>query len=254
MLRALLRIALGPILLWQGARVRRDILRMPEAEGPRQGTIGAGAPLSVLLLGDSSIAGVGADTQDQALSGRLASRLGETRTVSWQMLGKTGWTTADALQAFSPATKDRFDVCIVALGVNDVTTETGIATWLQTYTRLIQKLRSKVHARLIILSGLPPMGSFPALPQPLRWYIGLQADAHQAALFSQFSGAPDIAVVPLTLDLDVSAMAEDGFHPGPAVYDAWAQNLTQVIQARLPETQIHQGAGAIDDAHPSSET
>ena len=98
------------------------------------------------------------------------------------------------------------------------------------------------------------MGAFPALPQPLRWYIGQQADAHQKALFQNFASAPDIAIVPLIFDLEVSAMASDGFHPGPEVYDAWAADLAWVIQERLPQTHSDQPAPAIGGAHPSSET
>lgn len=246
MSRSLLRLVLGPILLWQGARVRRDILRLPEPEGPREGTSGNGPPLSVLLLGDSSIAGVGADTQGQALSGRLAHHLARSHAVSWHMIGQTGWTTDDALKAFQPEPKRRADICILSLGVNDVTTETGIAAWLQSYTQLIQKLRARLHPRLIVISGLPPMGEFPALPLPLRWYIGLQAKAHEQALTAQFTGAPDIAVVPLVFDLEVSAMAEDGFHPGPKVYDAWAAVLAQIIRDRLAQMPSRQSAPATD--------
>jgi hypothetical protein len=32
------------------------------------------------------------------------------------------------------------------------------------------------------LSGLPPMHRFPALPQPLRWYIGSRARDFDRAL------------------------------------------------------------------------
>ena len=49
-----LRIALGPVLLWQGARVRRDIIRLPEPEGERTGSAGTGAPLAVTWVDDNS--------------------------------------------------------------------------------------------------------------------------------------------------------------------------------------------------------
>jgi lysophospholipase L1-like esterase len=37
--------------------------------------------------------------------------------------------------------------------------------------------------------------------------------------------------MPLRLDLDVASMADDGFHPGPAVYAAWAEQLGETIGA-----------------------
>ena len=248
-----IRLLLGPLLLLQGAKVRRDILRMPEPEGPRTGRSGQGNGLSVLLLGDSSIAGVGAQTQDQALSGRLAHRLATTHQVNWQVIGTTGWTTQDALDAIAARPSRKIDIAVLSLGVNDVTTETGIRQWLQSYDHLIETLRRDWQPRRIILSGLPPMGAFPALPQPLRWYMGQQASAHERALFKHFGQDPDIVCLPLALDLDVSAMAEDGFHPGPQVYHVWAEDIARVIQ-RQSQTPPAPPAPATDAAHPSSET
>ena len=85
----LLRILLGPILLFQGKRVRSGILRLPEPEGPRAGKTGDGPPISVLLLGDSATAGVGAATQSDALSGQLVEWLAAANTVRWRLHAKT---------------------------------------------------------------------------------------------------------------------------------------------------------------------
>src|SRR5689334_20066239 len=68
-------IALVPLLALQGRRVRRVTPRLPEPPGPRAGLAGDGPPLRLLILGDSSAAGVGAPSQDEALSGRLVSEL-----------------------------------------------------------------------------------------------------------------------------------------------------------------------------------
>ncbi|MGR3528415.1 MAG: SGNH/GDSL hydrolase family protein, partial [Sulfitobacter sp.] len=66
-----LRVLMLPILLAQGFRVRARALRLSEADGPRFGQVGDGPPLSILILGDSSAAGVGVGQQSQALSGQL---------------------------------------------------------------------------------------------------------------------------------------------------------------------------------------
>ncbi|ETX12905.1 hypothetical protein OCH239_15315 [Roseivivax halodurans JCM 10272] len=62
---------LAPILAVQGRIVRRGAVRLREPDGPRAGRTGAGPSLRLLIAGDSSAAGVGADTQAEALSGRL---------------------------------------------------------------------------------------------------------------------------------------------------------------------------------------
>ena len=75
MSRARLRTLLtAPLWLAQGVHVAITTERLPEAAGPRQGRIGAGR-LRLLILGDSSAAGVGVATQDLALAGRLAAAL-----------------------------------------------------------------------------------------------------------------------------------------------------------------------------------
>lgn len=236
MMLSAIRLLLGPFLLLQGARVRRNILRLPEPSGNQTGQTGSGSHLSLLLLGDSSIAGVGAETQQNALSGKLSGVLGSSHSVSWTVHAKTGWTTADALDALTEITPSQTDVVVIALGVNDVTTETGIATWLKTYSELLERVKTDFKPKIVVISDLPEMGTFPALPHPLRWYLGKQAKAHGLALAQHFSEESLVCILPLRFDLDSSAMAEDGFHPGPKVYEEWAGKLASVIQNRMAKT------------------
>jgi lysophospholipase L1-like esterase len=42
--------------------------------------------------------------------------------------------------------------------------------------------------------------------------------------------------------MDLAAMAADGFHPGPAVYRRWAQELARRIIERRPRTIREQTA------------
>src|ERR1039458_811528 len=59
-------VAAAPVIVVQGRQVRRATPVLPEAAGPREGTEGAGehgAELALLVLGESTAAGVGAGTQ-----------------------------------------------------------------------------------------------------------------------------------------------------------------------------------------------
>ena len=230
---AALRILLGPALLWQGARVRRDILRLPEPDGARTGGTGS---LRVLILGDSSAAGVGVTRQEDALSGRLVAAMAPV-DIRWQVLATTGWTTADALQALERL-DGSFDLAIILLGVNDVTTETGIAPWLETYGQILDRLTSRHGVQRFYLSGLPPMGQFPALPQPLRWYIGLQSDAHDRALADFAAAREGVRHLPVESDLPRSAAAEDGYHPGPLVYAELGERFAAAIREDLEDIAV----------------
>ena len=93
------KLALGPMLLPQARWVRRVALRLPEAPGAREGVVGAGDPLlRLLVIGDSSAAGVGLADQAQALALPLAQRLSEVidGPVAWQLVAQSGVDSAQA--------------------------------------------------------------------------------------------------------------------------------------------------------------
>ncbi len=70
MLLTAAKLALAPVLIVQGRRVRRLALRLPEAAGARAAVAGSGArPLRLLIVGDSATAGVGVARQRDALAG-----------------------------------------------------------------------------------------------------------------------------------------------------------------------------------------
>lgn len=233
------RVALFPLLVAQALHVRRRALKLPEAAGPRAGTSGTGADLRLLILGDSSAAGVGAEHQDQALAGQLVQRLSQTHRVTWRLEATTGHTTKDALDRLSQLGGDQFDVAVVALGVNDVTRAVPLRLWLDRQNQLISRLRDAFGVRHICLSGLPPMGDFPLLPHPLRWVLGRQACRFDHHLRAQVGRHPAVTVTPMEFEMDVDHMAKDGFHPGPQVYAAWAEKLI----AQIPLDSLSTGSG-----------
>jgi hypothetical protein len=102
---------------------------------------------------------------------------------------------------------------------------------------LIGVLQARFGARHILLSGLPPMHRFPALPQPLRWYVGSRARDFNRVLASVAASRPGCEFLALGHEMmDVSAMAGDGFHPGPPIYALWAREATRRIVQRLEQT------------------
>ncbi|MEL7363535.1 MAG: hypothetical protein AAFN13_15775, partial [Bacteroidota bacterium] len=87
-----------------------------------------------------------------------------------------------------------------------------------------------------IVSGLPPVHTFPALPQPLRWYLGTLARRFDAALRLWTDGEPGVTYVAMTEGDAVppdwaermgDLMASDGFHPGPQIYAHWGREAAR---------------------------
>jgi lysophospholipase L1-like esterase len=207
---------------------------LPEPGGLREGVEGTGPPLRLLIFGDSAAAGVGASTQRNALSGQLVAALKDSFEVHWKLVARTGATSRDALHTLNELTAEPFDVVVTSLGVNDVTARLPLKEWQLGQSRLISLLERKFAAQHILLSALPPMHRFPALPQPLRWYIGSRALQFNKALARLARQRPGCEFVTLGYtDLATESMATDGFHPGPAVYRRWAEVVAGQIKTRV---------------------
>ncbi len=225
---------LSPVLLAQAINLRKRALRLPEAAGPRKVTQGVGPPLRILIIGDSSAAGVGAHTQDDALAGQLSAALAPHHTVHWQLIAATGATTKTTLAGLTTEALPNVDVVVVVLGVNDVTRGGPKGSWLRTHAKLRTLLRSKTGARHLYFSEIPPLGQFPLLPNPLRWLLGRRAVRFDAALRNVLRLEPDTSYVHLPDTLDASDMAEDGFHPSPVIYSVWAKEMARQILSDGP--------------------
>ena len=236
-------ILLGPLLLLQGRHVRRVTPVLPEPPGPREGRQGAGLPLRLLILGDSAAAGVGAPEQADALSGQLCARLGRCFELDWKLVAQTGATTPDTLQTLASMPAERFDVVVTSLGVNDVTSGRSPKRWIAEQARLVAVLRRDFGAPRILMSALPPMHLFPALPQPLRAYLGAQARRYNVALQAFAAATEGCTWVSLDLSADPAHMAQDGFHPGPSVYAAWAARLAALIAVPAAAPERTTGTG-----------
>lgn len=222
--------ALLPVLAVQGLTMRRTIPRLPGAEGPTAGSAGAGDPLRLAVLGESTAAGVGARTHELGLAGRLADALaGRGHAVTWQVSARIGANAHVTRTELAPAL-DPADVAVVVLGVNDVIEFHSAARWTRDLLRLLIDLRA-AHGR-IVLAGVPPMARFPALPRPLRSVLGLRAAELDAAAARVARRLPGVAHVPLPHELiDGHLFCADRFHPSEAGYALWADGLADAVSA-----------------------
>lgn len=228
---ALHRLAFYPVLVTQGPFIKFRTPRLQEPKSARMGVIGQGPDLCLLIVGDSSAAGVGVATQSQALSGRLAYGLSPYAQLDWQLVARCGDTTPMSLKRVKAAQPRRADVAVVALGVNDIMRGTRLSRWLEQTDALVHHLTKTVGVGHVYLSGLPAVSQFPRLPNPLRWTMGQQANRFDRGLRDLIDGRSDTTLIPADMALNTAKMASDGFHPGPKVYAHWAD----LIVARIRE-------------------
>ncbi|KAF1044317.1 MAG: hypothetical protein GAK35_01825 [Herbaspirillum frisingense] len=235
----LAKILLGPVLLAQGKWLRKTALRLPEAAGPRLGVEApagildeGGAPLKLLVVGDSSAAGVGVEHQEQALALPLARHLAARsgRTVTWQLVAQSGVNSLEALDLLAQHEIGPATVLVVALGTNDVTSQMPPRRYVANLKLLAERLMSQSGVEHIVFTGLPPLHTLPAAPQPLRWYLGRYARKLDSALRAWIAEDPALRYCSLQWALP-HEMAIDKFHPGHGQYAQWAKMAAEIIEA-----------------------
>jgi lysophospholipase L1-like esterase len=225
------KLALSPLLAAQAVFTRVRLPRLPEAEGARSGVHGQGAPLRLLIAGDSSAAGVGVVHQRLALAGQLVPALASAAQVQvhWQLHARSGLTTAQTLELLREAQPPQADVAVVVTGVNDVVDQVPSHRAVAARDALASWLRNSLAVRHVVFAPLPPIHHFPGLPQPLRWVAGADARRHNAALAAWACTRRDVSVVDMEVPLNRGVMAADGFHPGEAVYRYCGRAVAQHI-------------------------
>jgi lysophospholipase L1-like esterase len=114
----------APFLYLQSKYVRRKIGRLPDAAGETSGKFGADEEtVKLLVIGESTAAGVGARTHETALAGQFARFLSQKigRSVDWHVIGKSGITVAETIVELVPQIpNEKFDYILVALCGNEV--------------------------------------------------------------------------------------------------------------------------------------
>lgn len=228
------KLALSPLLAAQAVFTRVRLPQLPEAEGPRSGVHGRGAPLRLLIAGDSSAAGVGVVHQGLALAGQLVPALATACRVQlhWQLHARSGLTTAQTLAWLREGAPAQADIAVVVTGVNDVVDQVPSQRAVAARDALASWLRNSLAVQHVVFAPLPPIHLFPGLPQPLRWVAGADARRHNAALAAWARTRSDVSVVDMEVPLNRGVMAADGFHPGEPVYRYCAASIAEHIAER----------------------
>lgn len=238
LLLSLASLPLAPMAYTQGRRVRASLPPPCAAAGPPHGTVDANARttrvVQLLVIGESTVAGCGIATQDEALPAQVARALAarEGARVHWRGIGRIGITAARVARELEDETAaaPNADVAVIALGVNDVLTQNSARRFARDMAGVIGMIRRHHPSAFIVMAGVPPVGRFPALPQPLRGLLGWRARRLDRAAAASAAGDPGVRYVPMHVDHAERALfAGDGFHPSALGAAAWARSLAAAI-------------------------
>ncbi len=236
----MLTALLSPLLALQAVQTRRRMPVLPEALGPREGVLGRGAPeWRILIVGDSSAAGVGVSHQHQAFAGHFTRALHRrgARRVRWWLRARSGLTTAQVHDWLQAEPAPAADVVLVLTGVNDLIDRIRVRRALNHRRALAEWLLAEGRAGAVVFAPLPPVEQFAILPQPLRHVMGVQARRHNAAIARWADPQRGVYFTPLPMQLSAAGMATDGFHPGEPVYRSVGQALALFVATDVLTSQ-----------------
>lgn len=254
-------VLLAPIYLYQGRKIKRDTVRLPEPNGERHGRVQLNdaieslkeahkRTLNLMVVGDSAAAGVGSETQQEALVGNLIPVLTQQSAIqnqfdilNWSLQATTGHTSFDILRRLYVLTapSQPVDVMVLSVGVNDTTSKVSVDKWQQQIESIIAIAQRKFGVRELIFLSLPPMAQMPAIPAPLSNFVGAKASildntlqqvcaAHDSITYMATDFPRMIAEHSNGTPIDIKVMfASDGFHPSSLMYGYWAQQLSELI-------------------------
>lgn len=223
----------APFLITQGIYVGWRTPLLADAAGPMHGFIdGEGEQLRVLIVGESSVAGVGAETHAEALTGQFAAGLHRRtgRTIMWEAVARSGATLKIANQEIVPQVEGKqADIVVIAIGANDIIRLEREHRWLPQLEQFIDAIREEVGDVPIIFSAPPRYSRVTAFPEPLRstFYLFGQMLYHAADRWS--ADDDNFHVMLPDFDIDDSLLACDQFHLNPRGYRLWAEWLSAEI-------------------------
>jgi lysophospholipase L1-like esterase len=217
---------LAPLLYIQGRITRWKVGTLPDAAGEKYGTYGVGdRAAKLLVIGESTVAGLGARNHELALAGQFAKQLSEhlNRPVEWHVLGKNGVTARRTIDDLVPQIPDRqFDHILLGIGGNDVMKLSSPVTWRRDMIELLGILRSKNSEAVIFITNCPMIVASPIMPFPIKPILWTLSRMHDANIREFTCEMDRVFYYPQPVDVDFNGFFADGIHPSEQGYADWA--------------------------------
>jgi len=234
-LGGLLILPFSPFLYLQSQYVRRKVGRLPDAGGDKKGRFTGGADsVRLLVLGESTAAGVGASTHETGLAGQFSRFLGEKigKSVEWQVVGKSGITVKRTIDELVPEIPDeKFDYIMLALCGNEVLSLRSPRTFRRDMRQLIAILKEKNADATYFITNAPAVRLSPILPFPIKSILGQLSAMHDANAREFTSEMPKVYYFhqPSSVPADFFA---DGIHPSEKGYMVWSKRMIEFFEEK----------------------
>ena len=217
-----------PLLWYQGMRLKREVPRLA-TPGDRPFGIckGKEKEFNILGLGESPMAGVGIAKHAFTLTGLTADRLNKILgcSVNWKIVAEIGISLKNLNKLIREQSYENADLVLVSMGGNDVFELTPPWVWKNNINTCVKLLFQNYKKPLILFSPVPPVGRFPAIPNPLRSTFSFWGLLLQASLAQTINSMDNAYLLDERFPDGKEYYLEDGIHPSPLAYDPWSEKL-----------------------------
>jgi lysophospholipase L1-like esterase len=220
----------APFLYLQARYVRRKVGVLPEAQGEKNGKSGAGNEFAKLLvIGESTAAGLGARTHETALAGQFARFLSEKigKPVAWHVIGRSGITVKETIRELVPKIPDEtYDYVLVALCGNEVLKLRSPRTFRRDMKKLLAILQEKNPNALFFITNAPAVRLSPVLPHPIKFILGHLSALHDANAQEFTAAMKNVFYFHQPSEVP-EGFFSDGIHPSEKGYAVWSKRMIE---------------------------
>ena len=181
---------------------------------------------TMLVLGDSTAVGIGADTPEESVAGRIAEEIAfdsvENHAVSGAVVG-------DLKAQVASASRASYDLILIQVGGNDIIRFTSADTAGETLRDALQSLPA---ADRVIMISAGNVGGATLFPWPVRPFhtklnreyhdIFAQVAAEEGITYVNFKDAASTKEIQDNPDIYLAA---DGLHPSSEGYRLWFEEI-----------------------------
>ncbi|GAA1507642.1 SGNH/GDSL hydrolase family protein [Dactylosporangium maewongense] len=235
------------VVVGQALLARRVIPQVVSPPPRADGTYGAhfdGEPIRLVVLGDSSAAGYGAEVPSETFAASVAAGLAEQqrRPVWMRCLAVVGCESRGLPPQVDVALRHRPDVAVICIGGNDVTHRVSVPLAVRHLVDAVRRLRAAgIH---VVVGTCPDLGTIRPIQPPLRWlarhWSRQMATAQTIAVVE--AGGRTVSLGDLLGELFYAEpdrmFSFDRFHPSGAGYLAAAQAVLPTVVAALTEPEV----------------
>ena len=249
------------------AALARRVIGTPFDDSPDDnGTYGSGRgePYDIVVLGDSSAAGMGAEAPNETVGAIVASGVAALtgRRVRLTNRAVVGAESSDLERQLANSLEDvlRPDVVLIMVGANDVTHRIERSTSVRQLEQTVRRIRALGSE--VVVGTCPDLGTIQPIRQPLRslmkrWSRDLAA-AQTVAVVEAGGRTVSLGdlIGPEFAESPHEMFSKDRFHPSAAGYARAAAALLPSVCAalgvwgadttdRAPEARRGEGVGPV---------